>query len=78
MTTSSRKITGPAPSLRRGLDQAERSSTLVRELEHLERGQAVRGYGAREELEVSKEAARRLLPDIRVMGEALAGRRRHG
>lgn len=44
----------------------------MHELVHLERGPAVRGYGAREELEVSKEAARRLLPDIRGVGEALA------
>lgn len=59
-------------SLRRGLTQAERRSTICHEVVHLERGPAVRGYGAREELEVSKEAARRLLPDIRAVGEALA------
>lgn len=59
-------------SLRRGMTQAERRSTICHEVVHLERGPAVRGYGAREELEVSKEAARRLLPDIRAVGEALA------
>ena len=59
-------------SLQRGMTQAERRSTICHEVVHLERGPAVRGYGAREELEVSKEAARRLLPDIRVVGEALA------
>lgn len=59
-------------SLRRGMTQAERRSTVCHEVVHLERGPAVRGYGAREELEVSKEAARRLLPDIKVVGEALA------
>lgn len=59
-------------SLRRGMTQAERRSTLTHELVHLERGPAVRGYSAREEIEVSKEAARRLLPSVRVVGEALA------
>lgn len=59
-------------SLRRGMTQAERRSTICHELVHVERGPAVRGYAGREELEVSKEAARRLLPDIRWVGEALA------
>lgn len=59
-------------SLRRDLTQVERRSTICHELVHLERGPAIRGYGAREELEVSKEAARRLLPCIRTVGEALA------
>lgn len=59
-------------SIRRGMTQAERRSTLTHELVHLERGPAIRGYGDREELEVSKEAARRLLSDIRAVGEALA------
>lgn len=59
-------------SLQRGMTQAERRSTLTHELVHLERGPAVRGYGVREEREVDKEAARRLLPDVRAVGEALA------
>lgn len=59
-------------SLLRGMTQAERRSTVCHEVVHLERGPAVRGFGDREEVEVSKEAARRLLPDIHVVGEALA------
>lgn len=59
-------------SIRRGMTQAERRSTICHELVHLERGPAVRGQAAREEIEVSKEAARRLIPDVRHLGEALA------
>lgn len=54
------------------MTQAERRSTLAHELVHLERGPAVRGYVEWDEREVSKEAARRLLPGIREVGEALA------
>ncbi|MBA2952161.1 hypothetical protein GON03_19275 [Nocardioides sp. MAH-18] len=59
-------------SIRRGMTQAERRSTVTHEVVHLERGPAVRGFSEREEREVDKEAARRLLPDIREVGEALA------
>ena len=59
-------------SLRRGMTQAERRSTICHEMVHLERGPAVKGYIAWDEREVSKEAARRLLPDVRAVGEALA------
>lgn len=59
-------------SLRQGMTQAERRSTICHEVVHLERGPAPRGYSRQDELEVSKEAARRLLPDARAVGEALA------
>lgn len=55
--------------------QAERRSTLAHELVHVERGDEPCGslvLDARQEHVVSKEAARRLLPDIRVIGEVLA------
>lgn len=59
-------------SLRRGMTQAERRSTICHEVVHLERGPAPKGYGRQDELAVSKEAARRLIPNVRALGEALA------
>lgn len=59
-------------SLRRGLNQAERRSTVMHECLHVERGPVPLGLADREELRVEKEAARLLLPDIKVVGEALA------
>lgn len=59
-------------SLRRGMDQARRRSTLMHELLHVERGPVPMGLAAREELRVWKEAARLLLPDVEAIGDALA------
>lgn len=55
--------------------QAQRRSTLAHELVHAERRDEPCGslvLDVRQEQWVSKEAARRLLPDIRVIGEVLA------
>lgn len=59
-------------SLRRGMDQAERRSTCMHEVLHVERGPVPMGLAAKEEHRVNKEAARLLLPDVRAVGEALA------
>lgn len=59
-------------SLRRGMTQAERRSTVLHECLHVERGPVPVGMADREELRVEKEAARLLMPDIKVVGEALA------
>lgn len=61
-------------SLREDLDQAGRRSTILHECLHVERGPALDEPAllAREELRVRREAARLLLPDIRIVGEALA------
>lgn len=58
-------------SLRRGMTQAERRSTVCHEVVHLERGPAPKGYGRQDELQVSQEAARRLI-QLQPLGEALA------
>lgn len=58
--------------LAEGLTQAERRCTIAHETQHILRGR-VPGYQRhREEAAVDREAARLLLPDIRVVGEALA------
>lgn len=59
-------------SLRRDLNYAERRCTLEHELLHLERGPVPVGWVAQDEERVRRETARRMLPDIRVVGEALA------
>lgn len=59
-------------SLRRGLNQAERRSTVLHECLHVERGPVPLGMARGEEVRVEKEAARLLMPDIKVVGEALA------
>lgn len=59
-------------SLRRGLTQAERRSTVLHECLHIERGPALTTLAAREELRVERESARLLLPDVRLVGDALA------
>lgn len=59
-------------SIRKGLNQAARRSTCMHEVLHVERGPVPGGLIDREELRVRKEAARLLMPDIRVVGEALA------
>lgn len=58
-------------SLRRGMDQAERRSTIMHEVLHAERGPVPAGLADREELRVSRIAAQELLPDVRVIGDAL-------
>lgn len=55
-----------------GLSQAERRCTIAHETEHILRGPVPVAYEAREELEVDRNVARLLLPDVRVIGEALA------
>lgn len=59
-------------SLRRGMTQAERRSTVLHECLHVERGPVLSTLAAREELRVEKETARLLLPCIRTIGDALA------
>lgn len=59
-------------SLRRGMTWAERRSTVIHECLHVLRGPTLDTLEDREELRVEKESARWLLPDIKVVGEALA------
>lgn len=59
-------------SLRNDLTYAERRCTLEHELLHLERGPAPLGWVEQDEERVRRETARRMLPDIREVGEALA------
>lgn len=59
-------------SLRRGMTWAQRRCTLLHELLHLERGPVGPGWAAQEEESVRRETARRLLPDIKVVAEAIA------
>jgi len=59
-------------SLRRGMTQAERRSTVLHECLHIERGPALTTLAAREEQRVERESARLLLPCVRQVGEALA------
>lgn len=59
-------------TLRRGMTQAERRSTILHECLHIERGPVPAGLVDREELRVWKESARLLLPDVAAIGDALA------
>lgn len=59
-------------SIRRGMTQAERRSTCMHEVLHVERGPVPMGLVDREEYRVRKESARLLLPNIKVVGEAIA------
>lgn len=59
-------------SLRRGMTWAQRRSTVIHECLHVLRGPSLDTLEEREELRVEKESARWLLPDVRVIGEALA------
>lgn len=59
-------------TLTTGLTQVERRSTIAHELVHAERGPVLDVYWPREEATVNRLVARRLLPDIRQVGEALA------
>lgn len=55
-----------------GLTQAERRCTIAHETQHVLRGQVPAHLRRREEEAVDRAAARLLLPDIRVVGEAMA------
>jgi hypothetical protein len=59
-------------SLRRGLDWAQRRCTVMHELIHLERGPALSTTRDQDEERVRRETARRMLPDISRVGEAIA------
>lgn len=59
-------------SLRRDLNWAQRRSTILHECLHVLRGPVPDTLEEREELKVEKEAARWLLPEVKVIGEALA------
>lgn len=59
-------------SLRRGMTQAQRRTTVLHECLHVERGAPLETLAAREELRVERETARLLMPCIRTVGEALA------
>lgn len=65
------RFAGPSISLRRGMSQAERRSTICHELEHLDAGPGVRGHERCEERAVEREAAKRLI-GLHELGEALA------
>lgn len=58
--------------LAEGLTQAERRCTIAHETQHILRGRVPAHLRQREEAAVDREAARLLLPDIRVIGEAMA------
>lgn len=58
-------------SLRRGMTQAQRRTTLRHELQHHFNGRALRALIAREEIACEEGAARDLI-DIRKLGETLA------
>lgn len=59
-------------SLRRGMTQAQRRSTVMHECLHAERGPVPMGLADREELRVRKHTAQLLLPDVRVIADAMA------
>lgn len=59
-------------TLRRGLTWAQRRCTLMHELVHLERGPALSSTVEQDEERVRRETARRMLPDVRALGEAIA------
>lgn len=58
--------------LAKGINQHERRSTLAHELEHVARGEVPDQYRPREEATVNRIAARKLLPDIKAIGDELA------
>lgn len=59
-------------SLRRGMTHDERRTTVLHECLHVERGPSLNTLQEREELRVDRETARLLMPDVKVVGEALA------
>jgi hypothetical protein len=58
-------------SLRRGMTQAQRRTTVLHECLHVERGPVPVGLAGREELRVEKETVRLLMPDLGEIAEAL-------
>ena len=59
-------------SLRRGQSWAARRCTLEHELIHVEAGPVPRGLRDKDEEWTRRETARRMLPDIRPIGDAIA------
>lgn len=59
-------------TLAHGMNQAERRCTIAHETQHVVRGPVPAYLRAREEREVDRCSARLLLPDVKVIGEALA------
>jgi hypothetical protein len=59
-------------TLRRGMSQAERRSTVLHECLHAERGPVPMGLAPKEEIRVRRLAAEQLLPDIYAIADALA------
>lgn len=59
-------------SLRRGMSQAERRSTVLHECVHVERGPVPFGLVGKEEERVCRQVARELLPNVRAIADALA------
>lgn len=55
-----------------GLSQAERRCTIAHETQHILRGPVPEQLVLREEVEVDRNAARLLLPDLTLIGDALA------
>ena len=55
-----------------GMTQAQRRSAIAHETVHIERGKPAPLAASKDEAAVRRETARRLLPDIRAVGEALA------
>jgi hypothetical protein len=58
-------------SLRRGMTQAQRRTTVLHECLHVERGPVPVTLAGREELRVEKETSRLLLPDLEAVATVL-------
>lgn len=59
-------------SLRRGMTFEERRCTVDHECEHVENGPQPYGLRAKEEEQVRRNTALRMIPDIRPVGDAIA------
>lgn len=59
-------------SIRGDQDQAGRRSAILHECLHVERGEVPDGMKAKEEVRVRRITAQLLLPDVRVIADALA------
>jgi hypothetical protein len=55
----------------RGLTQAERRCTIAHEIEHIVGGPAPPGRESQDELRARRNAAHKLLPDVRQLADAL-------
>lgn len=55
-----------------GLNQEERRCTIDHETEHIRRGPVAHWLRAREERQIDRIVAHRLLPDVRMIADALA------